>query len=259
VEDQPIEERLRLARMASGQDLAAIASRTGVREPLLRAIDQGRFSDLPAGIYGRTAVRSYAKAVGLDPDEIVAACEPLLTIQEDLVAGLARVRGLRPAPTPKPTPLAQATRPIDAVTGPTPFPPWKPVAAVALDGAVIAGLLVIAVGATIPMAGGDAASLGRAAAPVFALMGLLLASCYFVFFGGIACSTAGEKLVGMRVGRRNPQRVDPRAVLARALRCAGRDVRYIVRLGSWAGAVMSSGSSGTSSEPTPSIGHAAGN
>lgn len=261
MDDFPVYERLRQARIACGEDAATISRRIGVGERLVLAIDEGRFADLPGGIYARTAIRLYARGLGLEPDEVLAGCDLLLPPQEDPVSALARLRGIKPARvrTPpavvaqKPAPSA----PRDSVPEPCPFPAWRPLAAVALDGFVVATLLLVAVAGTISMSG-TGVSLGRAAAPVFGVLGLLLGSCYFLFFGGIACATAGERLIGMRVGRRSPRHVDPRTVAARAVRCAGRDVRYLVRLGAWAGTVLPSGSARGESRQTPSIGHATG-
>jgi hypothetical protein len=262
VEDESVHERLRRAREADGEAAVVFARRIGVSLRLVVAIDEGRFGDLPTGLYARAAIRVYAKALSFDPDEILTACEPLLPASEDQVTALARLRGLRPAPT-KPAPPPSPPRESAAVEsqspgGPPPFPAWRPLAAVAMDGLMIAALLVTASAGTVTMSGAGPSSLGRAAAPVFGLMAAILLCCYFVFFGGIACATAGERLVGMRVGRRHPGHVDPRMVAARAFRCAGRDVRYLLRLGEWTGSMIPSGSSGAGSESTPSIGHATG-
>jgi hypothetical protein len=235
-----------------------IARRIGVGERLLVAIDEGRYGDLPGGIYARTALRLYAQGVGLDPAVVLAAADEWLPAREDPLCALARLRGLKPARA------AAVARPgvldVSAAPEPTeasPFPAWRPLAAVAIDGGVIATLLLVAVAGTISMSGAGASALGRAAAPVFALLGLILGSSYFVFFGGVACATAGERLIGMRVGRRSPRHTSPSRVAARALRCAGRDVRYLVRLGAWAGTVLPS-STARGESGTPSIGHAAG-
>jgi hypothetical protein len=263
VEDESVHERLRRAREAGGETAIVFAKRIGVGLRLVLAIDEGRFTDLPTGLYARAAIRVYAKALGFDPDEIIGACEPLLPSTEDPVTALARLRGLKPAfskPSPPP-PAPPRERPAvepQGSEGPPPFPAWRPLAAVAMDGLMVAALLVTAIAGTITMSGAEPSALGGAAAPVFGLMGVLLICCYFVFFGGIACATIGERLVGMRVGRRHPRHVDPRMVMARAFRCAGRDVRYIIRLGAWTGAMIPPGPSGAGSEPTPSIGHVAG-
>jgi hypothetical protein len=259
VEEIPACERLRRAREARGEKTAALSRRIGVGERLLVAIDEGRLGDLPTGIYARTAIRLYATALSLDADEILGECEALLPSADDQLAALARLRGLKPAAVPKsPAPPRGSGAPAPPFVA-APFPAWRPLAAVALDGCVIAALLVIAIAAAVPTAGVATSALGRAAAPVFGLLGVILATFYFLFFGGIACATAGERLIGMRVGRRKPRHIEPRTAMTRALRCAGRDVRYLMRLGAWAGHAMSSGSADERSQQgAPSIGHATG-
>lgn len=90
-----VHERLRLAREARHEDIDAIAKRTGIRDHVLRTLEDGRYGDLPSGIYGRTAVKAYAAAVGLPPDEMLAACEHLLPPGENPLVGIARVRGFK--------------------------------------------------------------------------------------------------------------------------------------------------------------------
>src|SRR5438105_1526934 len=93
--DVTVLERLRQAREATGCDLSALESRIRVRAAHLRAIEEGRFGDLPAGIYARSAVRALASACGLDPAEVLAACQDQLPSVEEPIRGLARVHGLR--------------------------------------------------------------------------------------------------------------------------------------------------------------------
>jgi len=258
VAHEPVHERLRRTREGRGETIAALARRICVGERLLEAIDEGRFTDLPGGIYARTAIRRYAAALSFDPHEVLAECEPSLGLSEDPVTALARLKGLRPARQPKPSAASGPDVSLEESPGPIPCPAWRPLSAVAIDGVVVGALLATAIAGTIPMSGMRAEALGQAAAPVFGLLGCLLGSCYFVFFGGIACVTAGERVVGMRVGRRNPRPIDPLTVGARALRCAARDVRYILRLGAWASPAIWPGASGERPDATPSIGHAAG-
>jgi cytoskeleton protein RodZ len=256
VEYRPVHERLRQAREARGEDIAVMARRIGVGARLLAAIDDGRFGDLPTGLYARSAIRQYATALSFDPDEILSACDALLPGVEDPVTALARLRGLRPAHAPRRPAVATAVVPPRPAASAS-VPAWRPLAAVVLDGTMVAALLLAAAAATIPMAGSTAA-LGGAAAPVFAVLAVILGSCYFLFFGGIGSATAGERIVGMRAGRRHPRHVAPGTVVNRALRCAGRDVRYLVGLGAWAGALIRSGPSGEAPEPARSIRHATG-
>lgn len=255
---EPVHERLRRAREARGETVGTLARRICVGERLLEAIDEGRFADLPGGIYARAAIRRYAGAFSFDPAAVLAECEPALAVVEDPVRALARLKGLRPASPPKPPASLGAEVSVDQGIVPLPCPAWRPLAALTIDGLVVGALLTAAIAATIPMSGMRAGSLGYAAAPVFGMLGCLLGICYFVFFGGIACATAGERVVGMRVGRRNPRPLDPRTAAVRALRCAARDVRFILRLGAWAAPAVWPGASSERPNGTPSIGHAAG-
>lgn len=54
------------ARRAKGLELADIAELTHVRQEYLRALEEGRFQDLPEDVYCRNYVRLYAQAVSLD-------------------------------------------------------------------------------------------------------------------------------------------------------------------------------------------------
>src|SRR5689334_119816 len=96
MEMQPVHERLRQARLARRLDLNVLAERIGVRAPLLQAIEAGRYDALPHGLYGRAAIRAFADALDFDADAILSQCIEQLTPPEDPIAGLARIRGVRP-------------------------------------------------------------------------------------------------------------------------------------------------------------------
>jgi helix-turn-helix protein len=51
---------------------------TRLSSRVIAALEEGRFDALPAGIYARTAVQAYARAVGLDPATVLAELDPLL-------------------------------------------------------------------------------------------------------------------------------------------------------------------------------------
>jgi cytoskeletal protein RodZ len=57
---------------AGSPTLAEISIRTKICTRYLRAIEEGRFEELPGGIYGRSYIRQYAAAAGLDPDALLA-------------------------------------------------------------------------------------------------------------------------------------------------------------------------------------------
>ena len=64
-------ERLRLQRECQQISLATIAERTKIKLSLLEALERDDISHWPHGIFGRSYIRSYAQAVGLDPDATV--------------------------------------------------------------------------------------------------------------------------------------------------------------------------------------------
>lgn len=79
VEEQPVlssptvgvAEKYRLTRENAGISLDDIAQRSKIPLHLLQAIEAGDFGSIPSGIYGRAYFRTYAKELGLDPDEVL--------------------------------------------------------------------------------------------------------------------------------------------------------------------------------------------
>jgi len=63
--------RLREARELKGITLKEIASATKISTSVLEALEQNEVSRLPGGIFSRAFIRSYANAVGLDPEKTV--------------------------------------------------------------------------------------------------------------------------------------------------------------------------------------------
>ncbi|MDI3308609.1 MAG: DUF4115 domain-containing protein [Acetobacteraceae bacterium] len=64
-------EELRDARLALGLSVEDIAASLRIRRGYLLALEEGRLRDLPAPAYALGFVRSYARALGLDEDEMV--------------------------------------------------------------------------------------------------------------------------------------------------------------------------------------------
>lgn len=64
---------LRRARERKGLTLDQVSERTKVSVAHFAGLERGDVSRWPAGIFGRAFVRGYAGAVGLDPEELVAA------------------------------------------------------------------------------------------------------------------------------------------------------------------------------------------
>ena len=223
-----ISERLRQARLAGGEDLAALGKRIGVRQEHLRAIEDGRFADLPSGIYGRSAVKTFAATFGFDGAAMLAECEPLLAPVEEPIAGLARLRGGR-VRRPDP-PARQNAIDADAVTDDgAAFPGWRHLAAAALDASIIVGLLLLVVGSALTALTVRVSALEGSAA-AFALMGMILAAGYFLCFGGVRGATVGERTLGIE-SRGPVSMLTLQAVAERALQSATEDARCIQRFG----------------------------
>jgi hypothetical protein len=236
--DLTVSQRLSDARMAQGEDLPVLARRIGVRVEHLRAIEAGRLADLPPGIYGRSAIRSFARACGFDPEEILGACESLLTPVEEPISAMGRLRGVRqPHGTPPPVgSTGQPTLPParDPRLTACIFPSWRLLAAAAIDGCLVVTLLLVVVVCAVTAMMVPIWALERSGA-AFALMGVLLGIAYFVWFGGLGGRTVGERV--LRVAPRNTEHaaLTLRAIGARAMLSATEDARFFHRLGAWMG------------------------
>lgn len=83
-------DRLELhrARVQKGIDLAHISASTCLNTTIVVRIDEGRFEELPAGVYARSYVRTFAKAIGIPPDEAVGWVQEYLRASEDPIPAL---------------------------------------------------------------------------------------------------------------------------------------------------------------------------
>lgn len=86
--------RLRQRRESQGIALATIAEQTKIKLSMLDALERDDVSGWPAGIFRRAYVRTYAHAIGLDPDAVVrdfleAHPEPDQAFEAALAAALA--------------------------------------------------------------------------------------------------------------------------------------------------------------------------
>ena len=64
---------LRAERRRQGKELVAIEIATKIRRGILSDIENDRFERLPRGIYRRSFLRQYARALALDAEEMLAA------------------------------------------------------------------------------------------------------------------------------------------------------------------------------------------
>src|SRR5438034_2449989 len=65
-----IGERLRRQRLQNGMSIEKIALDTKISARLLEAIEAEQFEKLPGGVFRRSFVLQYARALGLDTEEI---------------------------------------------------------------------------------------------------------------------------------------------------------------------------------------------
>ena len=66
---------LRERRQDRGLSLAEVEEATRIQRKYLEAFEEEAYERLPAGVYLRGLLRSYARYLGLDPEEIVALCQ----------------------------------------------------------------------------------------------------------------------------------------------------------------------------------------
>lgn len=66
---------LQEARLEQGLTIEDVAVQTKIRPQFLVAIEEGRFEDLPDRAYVRAFLRTYARALGVDPESITLEYE----------------------------------------------------------------------------------------------------------------------------------------------------------------------------------------
>lgn len=163
---------LRRARVEQGLTIEQIAARAFLNVPLVLKIDEGRFDDLPAGLYARAYVRAYAKAVGLDPEATVSDLAALLPVAED------------------PFPVLQ-------VVAEEPEPP--PSSLVRWVAAGLDAILLIVINAVVVLLAASICGVGpghllRFAGAATSVVCALISGLYFLVFRGIGDATPGEWL-----------------------------------------------------------------
>ncbi len=101
VEPLGIGERLRNAREARRLSLAAMEKLTKIRAAYLQALEDEQFDRLPGRIYARGFLRTYAVALGFNPNELLEAYDRAFVAPvESLIGGRATEIPIRPA-TPR--------------------------------------------------------------------------------------------------------------------------------------------------------------
>jgi cytoskeleton protein RodZ len=121
-----IGDTLREARMRQHLDIADVESRTKIRAKYLRALENEEFGMLPGPTFVKTFLRTYAEALGLDPQVLVEEYRATYESREE-------VEHLQPL---GPTAVARERR-----RGPG--PPRGPWVAIGLAVVVVVGVLLV--------------------------------------------------------------------------------------------------------------------
>jgi transcriptional regulator with XRE-family HTH domain len=187
-------ERLKQARLARGLTLADVAARTCIDVRMLSSIEQGQFDRLPAGIYARAWVKSFAASVGVSPAEVIALVEAELPRVDDNL------------------PRIVETLERNARRGPTEGS--RRVAAAMCDALVLTSVDAVYVALGTVSCGVTPAQFVDAAPLPLLLLFLIVGLAYFGILGGLGgrtlggmiCDVPGEELPGpcdlLAAGRR---------------------------------------------------------
>jgi hypothetical protein len=204
------ETLLHAARLSSGLSLDEIVRRTRLSPRFVRALDEGRFDQLPAGLYARAYVRMFAEAVSADADVVSEQLVPLLPDVEEPVRTIQAIAAQAQADgrTRSGSALLLLAASIDAVL------------LCAVSGVLLA---LVAAGAGVPV--GALAGDGLSALA----LGLVACVTYFILFAGIDGRTLGRALCGLpRLRATGP--LGARDILLRAGRIALEETSL---LGTW--------------------------
>ncbi len=188
---------LHQARLNCQLELSELAARTAISPSVLVKIDQGRFAELPAGIYARSYVRSFAAEVGVDPALAVQGLDHVLPVATDPFPVLREIT------TPATRHWSLARWGLER---------W---AAVATDAVILLFLDTMLI-AVVALCSGIAATVMLSeAAPALAAILAVPVVAYFVLFAGIGGRTPGASL--WRVPAPPHTRLTLNLILQRAL------------------------------------------
>jgi hypothetical protein len=196
---------LRRARLKEGMSLSQLGARTFLSPRILQKLDEGQFGELPGGVYARSYVRSFATAVGLDPEAMVQELLERLPPAEDPLPVLREVsRANTPAwvrffsdLTGNASTWIATTREPHRFTLRslrTPLTRW---AAYLVDAAVLLLLYVSLVALTSWICGVDVHVGPDRARAAIAVPWSIIALVYVVLFAGIGGRTPGTWSLGL--------------------------------------------------------------
>ena len=208
---------LHLARVQRGMGLSQLAARTLLSGPIVEKIDEGRFAELPGGLYARSYIRAFASAVGLDPEEAVRElAERLPPAQDPFPALRESARLSDPAWVTALNDLVpSATKWLAANTAGWTGMTRRTVAA-SIDATVLLTLLAVLIQVTAWTCGVHPHALLESASGALAAVWGIVVILYFVMLGGIGGKTPGAFLSQMPIAE-EPAPLQLPTVLERAL------------------------------------------
>lgn len=109
--------RLRLRREERQIDLLAIAEQTKIKLALLEALERDDVSQWPAGIFRRAYIRTYAHAIGLEPDVVLREFLEVHPEPDDFTATAAAAAAAEEASRRNAAPPTRLRTMVDSAIG----------------------------------------------------------------------------------------------------------------------------------------------
>ena len=105
--------RLRYERERRQIDLRSIGESTKIGVPLLEGLERDDVSRWPSGIFRKSFIRSYAEAIGIDPEPVAREFADLFPDPLEVeIPALAVVRPKPETTEPPSSPSSSASRPL---------------------------------------------------------------------------------------------------------------------------------------------------
>jgi transcriptional regulator with XRE-family HTH domain len=210
---------LRRARQARGLTLQDVAAVTKLSPRVLTTIELGAFEALPPGVMGRAHIRAYARAVGLDPDDVLRGLADLLPAEIDPMQALrsrARQRFADDHPVAAALSARAAAWRRDAIDLVRRAPRWRPagrwryIAAAAVDGIILALSAGVSLIASSWITSTDVSGVWRAARWPFLVYSVLSAGLYGVVSQQLGRRTPGAAIMDWLGRAIQQRRIGPR-------------------------------------------------
>jgi len=210
---------LRRARQARGLTLQDVAAVTKLSPRMLNKIELGDFEALPPGVTGRSHVRAYAAAVGLDPDDVLKRLADLLPAEIDPVQALrarARQRFADEHPVAAALAASGAAWQRHAMAFVRTVPRWRPagywryLVAAAIDGLILTLSAGVSLVASAWITSTDVSGVWRAARWPFLVYSVLVAAIYGVMSQQLGRRTPGAAIMDRLARAIERRRIGPR-------------------------------------------------